>query len=260
MKKTLSVACCHAQQIEFGRTAQNRGSCRSPTCAQADHKTEGMTGIATRDLRDPAVGSMLSERDALRSAIGVHGTVFLFAVQSHCTGKGRHAHAGCLQQARPSSEETFLYCGGRRGARLGTFRGGAVIILISGPCTRLRAANGNVAPVCCGGLGCAADVGRQLGSDNARDAHTPQQGLPQLFSRFNGASADLCQEGSHGFRFDPTDSDDFARVMNLALSSPLARTRSAAVDQVVEHYSPDAQAERAMASIQKAIAARARSA
>jgi glycosyltransferase involved in cell wall biosynthesis len=73
-------------------------------------------------------------------------------------------------------------------------------------------------------------------------------GLPQIYSRYNGASADLSQWRGTGEIVDPLDTDAFARrIAKIALTGgePLsARVRA----EVASFYGPAAQASRAFAS------------
>jgi len=221
--------------------------------AQTDRIDEGMTGIATRDLRD-AICSMLSKRDALRSAMGLHGTVFLFAA-SLTPRKGLTNMLNAFSRIAGERRDLSLILagGGELDSTISEWKCNHSDIPLHAP--------GFLEPTGMLPLFAAADWGILPTLDDNWSLATLEMlaaGLPQLFSRYNGASADLCHEGVTGYAFDPTDSDDFARVLNLALTSPLVRLDSRAVDKVVEHYSPDAQAERAMASIQNAIDARAR--
>ena len=74
-------------------------------------------------------------------------------------------------------------------------------------------------------------------------------GLPQLFSRYNGATPELFQEGATGLVVDPLDIKAFARTISQALESTAARLDITIVDQFASHYSPDSQAQRASTSL-----------
>lgn len=77
-------------------------------------------------------------------------------------------------------------------------------------------------------------------------------GLPQLFSIYNGATADLCHPDT-GISFDPLDEDDFQSALSEAVRSPLERVPIERIRSVSEFYSADAQAERAALSLKSAI-------
>lgn len=77
-------------------------------------------------------------------------------------------------------------------------------------------------------------------------------GLPQLFSRFNGSSADLLPQGAPGVLFDPSDVKQFAEVLAEYCRNPPSRVPPQAVRDLVQYYSPEAFAERAWRSIRAA--------
>lgn len=77
-------------------------------------------------------------------------------------------------------------------------------------------------------------------------------GLPQMFSIYNGATADLCQADS-GIAFDPLDAAGFQAAFSEALRSPLERVPLEKIRHISEFYSADAQGERAARSVLAAI-------
>jgi glycosyltransferase involved in cell wall biosynthesis len=73
-------------------------------------------------------------------------------------------------------------------------------------------------------------------------------GLPQIYSRYNGAAADLAEWRATGDIIDPLNAERFARrMLEFATREPAAlsdRTRQ----EVAQFYGPAAQASRAHAS------------
>lgn len=76
-------------------------------------------------------------------------------------------------------------------------------------------------------------------------------GLPQLFSIYNGGTAELCREGKTGFAFDPVKPGDFAHALQRAITAPSVRLTEDIIQEFSEHYSPAAQASRAHESLLK---------
>lgn len=77
-------------------------------------------------------------------------------------------------------------------------------------------------------------------------------GLPQLFSVYNGASADLCLPDT-GLLFDPLDPANFRSGLSAALRSSLERVPEERIREFSTHYSAAAQGQRAAASIKAAL-------
>jgi glycosyltransferase involved in cell wall biosynthesis len=78
-------------------------------------------------------------------------------------------------------------------------------------------------------------------------------GLPQIFSRYNGAAADLGEWPATGIVADPLDTPRFAaRLLELATRGvqPLPERMRA---EVADFYGPRAQAERALDSCQRVL-------
>jgi glycosyltransferase involved in cell wall biosynthesis len=77
-------------------------------------------------------------------------------------------------------------------------------------------------------------------------------GLPQLFSVYNGATADLCHPDT-GVSFDPLDEQSFHTALSGAVRSPLEQVPLERIQWVSEFYSADSQGERAARSVRAAI-------
>ena len=82
-------------------------------------------------------------------------------------------------------------------------------------------------------------------------------GLPQLYSVYNGATSDLCVDGT-GCAFDPLDRFDFVRALRVFASAPPERIPASLIDQFSHHYSAASQAARALQSFEKSISSQIR--
>jgi glycosyltransferase involved in cell wall biosynthesis len=78
-------------------------------------------------------------------------------------------------------------------------------------------------------------------------------GLPQLFSKYNGSSADLLFCGAQGILYDPFNTNQFAEILAEYCRNLPPRVEPGVVHNLVEYYSPEAFAERAWQSIQAAL-------
>ena len=78
-------------------------------------------------------------------------------------------------------------------------------------------------------------------------------GLPQLFSIYNGGTADLLVPGKTGKLIDPSKIDEFAAAINEWVETPPDRLSSEDVGEIIEYYSPAAMAQRGVMSLDKAI-------
>jgi glycosyltransferase involved in cell wall biosynthesis len=77
-------------------------------------------------------------------------------------------------------------------------------------------------------------------------------GLPQMFSIYNGATADLCHPDT-GISFDPLDPKSFQDALSAAVRSTLERVPPERIHDMAQFYSADAQGERAGTSVKAAI-------
>ena len=74
-------------------------------------------------------------------------------------------------------------------------------------------------------------------------------GLPQIFSRYNGATTELMEAGVPGEVIDPLNETRFAEVLRRMCQAPPARPAPELVAALVDYYSPAALARRAYRSI-----------
>jgi glycosyltransferase involved in cell wall biosynthesis len=80
-------------------------------------------------------------------------------------------------------------------------------------------------------------------------------GLPQIFSRYNGAAADLAQWPNAGVRVDPLDVGQFARQLLATAHAPPTPPDAPICVDVANFYGPAAQAQRAFVSCQRILSA-----
>ena len=78
-------------------------------------------------------------------------------------------------------------------------------------------------------------------------------GLPQLFSIYNGGTADLLVPGITGKLVDPLKIDEFAAAIKEWVETPPGRLSSKDTCEIIEYYSPAAMAQRGLISLNKAI-------
>ncbi len=78
-------------------------------------------------------------------------------------------------------------------------------------------------------------------------------GLPQLFSIYNGCTTDLLIPGITGKKIDPLKTDEFAATIREWIDSPPARLSSEQIAKILEYYSPPAMARRGLISLQNTI-------
>lgn len=78
-------------------------------------------------------------------------------------------------------------------------------------------------------------------------------GLPQIFSRYNGAAADLAGWPDAGTVVDPLDTRQFADALRSTVERRPAPLTDRIVGDVAEFYSPRSQAQRAYASCQRVL-------
>ena len=85
-------------------------------------------------------------------------------------------------------------------------------------------------------------------------------GIPQLFSRYNGASADLAALPGSGLQVDPLNISDLSAGLQEALARGPRPVPESTVLRAVDHYDSEAQAGRAFESLATLVRSRPRSA
>ncbi len=219
--------------------------------APADCLDEGMTGVdVSRYVAE--TGALAPGRRALRDRLGLRGTVLLF-VGALSERKGvRELLRALAELAREGHEDgTVLLVGS------GLLRGEVEAFRTGSRSLGLVAA-GFVDPEEIFPYYAAADVFVLPTLDDNWPLVTLEataSGLPQLFSCYNGAASDLCKSERFGRMVDPRDTSGFAKVLGEVIRNPPPRLLPEEVEAVAAYYSPEAQSDRAIASIEKALKA-----
>ena len=81
-------------------------------------------------------------------------------------------------------------------------------------------------------------------------------GLRQVFSRYNGASADLIRYSGAGLLADPLDREQFASVLEEAVRAPPQPLDAAVIEAVTRRYSSQSLAERAARALRATLTPR----
>jgi glycosyltransferase involved in cell wall biosynthesis len=84
-------------------------------------------------------------------------------------------------------------------------------------------------------------------------------GLPQVFSRYNGATGDLIRRQASGLVIDPLDAVSFSQALGSFLAARSARTPDEVTSELIRYYSPEACSARALESIVISLESRSRS-
>lgn len=210
---------------------------------------EGMTGIDTTDWCR-AVEDLLPQREVIRERYGLRGKVLLFS-GSLSPRKGVVLLVEAIEQwlkEDGACDFTLLLLGD------GEDRGWIEQWSARNPQVNL-VMPGFVQPQDLPPFFAAADWAVLPTVDDnwpLATLETLVAGLPQLYSVYNGATSDLCSDGT-GCAFDPLDRDDFVRALRFFAAAPAGRIAASLVDQFSHYYSAESQAARAMKSFQKAV-------
>jgi glycosyltransferase involved in cell wall biosynthesis len=208
---------------------------------------DGMTGINTTALSSE-VNKLISSRSELRSALCVDGIVFLFVGQL-IERKGILQYLKALDLVYRDIRKNWsaLFVGsGEYEVDLRNWANDhpEVRVVITGfvkPSELpryLAVADAFVLPT--------LDDNWPLASLEALAA-----GLPQLFSIYNGGTADLLVPGITGKVVDPKKTDEFAAAIREWIEAPPRRLSSEDIGHIVEYYSPPAVAQRGLAALKK---------
>jgi glycosyltransferase involved in cell wall biosynthesis len=207
-----------------------------------------MTGIATSDFHSESA-KWLQQRDALRRGLGLNGVVFLFAGRLE-SGKG-------IAQLMEAIESVDRQLAGRCSF---LFVGGGSLL----PVARERAAKiadipfhfeGFVQPEELPKLFSLGDIFLMPTLDDnwpLVNLEALAAGLPQLYSIYNGGMQDMNALAGVGAAIDPRDIRVLAqRLVDCVTVNP-CRLSGGEVHRLLNHYSPESQAERAMRSFVEA--------
>jgi len=210
---------------------------------------EGMTGIDTADWKSE-VARWRERRDDVRAELGLHGRVVLFS-GSLSPRKGIAQMLEAIGKAAAAPDVppfSMLILGdGEDRKGLESWKAAHPQITVVSPGfvqhpelpRYFAAADWAVLPT--------LDDNWPLAT-----LETLVAGLPQLFSVYNGATADLCHADT-GLSFDPLDPEGFAAAFLAALKSPLERVPEERIQFISDYYSAVSQGERAAASVESVL-------
>ncbi len=209
---------------------------------------EHMTGIDTRRFY-ASYQALQPTREPRRAELGLEGVTFLYS-GSLSGRKGMREYIKAIRAFVPqlTEETTFLFVGD------GDYREEIESLRESSPLIRI---------VCTGFVQqeelpqyyTVADVFVLPTLDDNWPLATLEGsifGLRQIFSCYNGASADLCESELDGVVIDPKDEADFVKALGAGLTLRQARVPESRTLELVERYSPESFAERAEISFQEA--------
>lgn len=210
---------------------------------------EGMTGVDTFDLQRQ-VENYLPKRAELRQELGLQGCTLLFASRiSRLKGVPQYlaALSSLLEQGLDPHSFSLLFAG-------------------NGECEPdIRHWKKKHPQVACKELGFVqpSELPQFFAAADAfvlptLDDNWPLAGLeacvaglPQLFSIYNGGSAELYEQDVTGVCVDPLDSSALQQGLSQLLVLAKQRVSVEKVSQIVEYYSPKSMADRALQSFQE---------
>ncbi|WP_338289257.1 glycosyltransferase [Luteolibacter sp. LG18] len=229
--------------IETTRFLINRG-------AASIGITSDMTGIATREFREEALRAF-RDRQGLRKLLGLDGIVFLFAGRLE-SGKG-------IPQLLQAVMERRVELAGR--CSLLFVGDGTLREEVESFGRELRSEipvylTGFVQPEKLPPLFAASDVFVMPTLDDnwpLVNLEALAAGLPQIYSIYNGGAADLNSVAGVGMAIDPCTLGELAAKLVECVNVLPSRVQGAAAIQRLVHYSPEAQAQRALDSISRSL-------
>lgn len=218
-----------------------------------DRTHDGMTGVDTSFFLGESA-RLRDQRDAERARLGLRGTVFVFS-GSLSARKGISALLAAMRRlvaARGAADISFLFIGD------GELRGAV---------EEFAREHAGV-PVVITGFVQLQDLPRLYTCGDCFVLPTLEDcwplatleplvcGLPQIFSRYNGAAADLARWPNAGVVVDPLDTATFAeRLADIATRRPPPPSLHTCTE-VAQFYGPRAQAARAFASCERVLSGR----
>jgi glycosyltransferase involved in cell wall biosynthesis len=217
--------------------------------APPDRIDPGITAGNVQGLISEVDDNYLRHRNGLRRSLGVDGTTFCFAGElSAHHGIYEYLEAlRCLKSVstRPFSA-VFAGDGSERGAMQEWSHSTGVPLIITEPRDRMGLA----------ALLAAADVFvfPTLG-DNwaAATLSAACAGLPQIFSKFNGATRDLIAIGAPGIVVNPYDVNSLTGALVNYVTACPERVDHGTRKKIARVFSPEACADRMCASIESGL-------
>ncbi len=208
---------------------------------------QGMTGVDTEWFAD-RTAKWFAQREQLRKQFETKGPCFLFVGElSERKGLRQLLHALQLT-CRSATGFTFLLAGE------GSLRPVIQAWIDAHPDCDLRLL-GHLQPEALVQVYAVADVFVLPTLDDNWSLATLEAavaGLPQVFSKYNGASTELMEfgaPGAHGKVIDPLDEREFACTLLRFIADPPPRLQRTSIRQLVRYYSPAEFAARAAKSI-----------
>lgn len=211
----------------------------------------GMTGVPTHHLYEDCQ-PFLGQRDQIRNELGLKGTVLLFN-GSLSPRKGVKQYLDAIDKVAERDEVnefSLIFLGsGEFGDEVDEW-----------------AKKHPSVPVLCTGFIQPAEMPKYFAVADwavlpTLDDNWPLAtlevlvaGLPQLFSIYNGATDDLCDEEGDltGYKINPLNTEDFAAKIIKVINIGERRVDDAVVNKYMDYYSSEGQASRGYESIQKA--------
>lgn len=218
-----------------------------PECAHS-----GMTGIDTTFFQQES-SRLRADREIERARLGLSGTVFVFS-GSLSARKGITAYLAAIHRAlelEPAADMSFLFIGD------GEQRGAVEQFAREHPRAKI-VITGFVQLPLLPRLYTCGDCFVLPTLEDCWPLATLEPmvcGLPQIFSCYNGAAADLRDWPGAGWTVDPLDTEGFARELARVAREPPTPLSARVCGEVADFYSPRAQAQRAHASCLRVLSA-----
>jgi glycosyltransferase involved in cell wall biosynthesis len=209
----------------------------------------GMIGIDSRAFSEQ-VRRDLPAREAIRARLGVSGRVLLF-VGKLVPRKGISEYLEALKRVRGETSRPFTALFAGDGPEVPHLQQ----LAESNPELGIRLA-GFVPPKNLSEVYAAADYFVLPSLDDNWSLATLEAaaaGLPQVFSKFNGATSDLMQLGATGTCINPYDVQMFASVLKGLVEGPRRKAPDHVVERIVNEYSPETCVGRALKSIEQSV-------
>jgi glycosyltransferase involved in cell wall biosynthesis len=209
----------------------------------------GLIGVDTHRLLSTLEESR-NARDSLRQRLGLRGKALLFVGQ-FIQRKGVHEYLRALELLRGTTREEF-----------------SVLLVGAGPLQGLLENWASTHPAICMRLVPFQQPDRLPPYYAASDLfvlptlednwslvtlEAALAGLPQIFSRFNGAGVDLMRMGAPGESVDPADTDQFVASLRRFVDHTSPRAPSYVVEGLASVFSPEECTARARRSIESCL-------